>query len=126
MFFYILSIVIVVKIYFLSHYFSRRVKNRVCFSPDNFDKLLVYTQWKQATSKIGKVLVKGYRVEVSPENEILFKLEEDNYTVFKVSRVEGIVLLAVKHRASLTRKANNAFCELLDRALLHPILPDMP
>ncbi len=121
MIFYIISIGIVLKVYFLTRYFYRKQKKN-CFSPENFDKTLEYTKWKQKTSKIGKVLVGSYRVEVSPEDELLYKNDETLYTVFKVTREEGIVILAVKHRNSLVQKSNNAFCELLQRALTHPIV----
>jgi hypothetical protein len=123
MIFYILSVVILLKIYFLTRYFSRR-KGKNCFTPENFDKVLEYTKWKQRTSKIGKVLVDEYRVEVSPEEEILFKKDNDkHYTLFKINREDGIILLAIKHQTFLQRKAHNAFCELLERALFHPVVP---
>ena len=123
MIFYILAIVILLKIYFLTLYFSRR-KEQNCFTPENFDKVLEYTKWKQRTSKIGKVLVDEYCVEVSPEDEILFRKDNDeHYTLFKINRDEGIILLAVKQPDALKRNANNAFCELLGRAIFHPVNP---
>lgn len=123
MIFYIFSVVVLLKIFFLMRYFSRRGE-KSCFTPENFDKVIEYTKWKQRTSKIGKVLVGKYRVEVSPEEEILFKSDnDDQYTFFKISREEGIVLLTSKHQNSLQRKADNAFCELLQYAFFHPAVP---
>lgn len=97
-----------------------------CFSEENFDKAIKYTRWKDKTSKIGKVLVNGYRVKVSEENEILFKEDKDksDYTIFKVSREKGIILLPVNPSKSLPRKANEAFCELLERAKFHGNTPE--
>lgn len=94
-----------------------------CFSPENFDKTIDYTRWKDRTSKIGKVLVNDYRVKVSEENEILFKHDKDDYTIFKVTREKGIILLPIKQGKSLPRKANEAYCELLKRAEFHPVNP---
>ncbi len=116
------SIIAVIILVSLILYFSK-TDTKECFTVENFDKVLDYTKWKQRTSKIGKVLVNGYRVEVTTEDEIIFKNDKENYTLFKVTRNKGIVLLPVKQNSSLIRKANNAFCELLERALFHPVNP---
>lgn len=102
--------------------FSRK-KNEECFSQENFDKVIDYTKWKQKTSKIGKVLISPYRVEVSLENELLFKNDKKGNLIFKVIRINGIVIPEAGKSDALKRKANNAFCELLKRALFHPINP---
>src|SRR6187402_2787915 len=115
--YYILLVGAVIGIaVFLFVSFSKS-KNKECFTAENFDKTIDYTRWKQKTSKIGKVLVNDYRVEVSNENELLFKHDKDQYTIFKVNREKGIILLPVKQTERLKAKANNAFCELLERAL---------
>ena len=101
----------------------KKKKAKECFSVENFDKATDYTRWKEKTSKIGKVLVDGYRVELSPENILSFKHDKENYTIFRVTRDNGIILLPIKQKNSLKRKANNAFCSLVERALIHPINP---
>jgi hypothetical protein len=120
---YFIIIVVLVLVIAVSLSFLKKIKQENCFSPENFDKVLDYTKWKQKTSKIGKVLVDSYKVEVNEENEIIFKEDKNNYTIFKVNRKEGIVLLAVYQKKDLTNKANGAFCELLNRALFHPVNP---
>jgi hypothetical protein len=98
-------------------------KPKNCFTAENFDKTLSYTKWKQKTSKIGKVLINPYRVEVNEKDEIVFMKDKDRSLVFKVTRNEGIVILITEPRKNLTDKANKAFCELLERALFHPVNP---
>jgi hypothetical protein len=120
---YLIFIVLLVIVTAVSFSFFNNGKQENCFSPENFDKVLDYTKWKQRTSKIGKVLVDSYRVEVSEENEIVFKEDKNNYTIFKVNRKDGIVLLAIQQKKNLINKANGAFCELLKRALFHPVNP---
>jgi hypothetical protein len=70
-------------------------------------------------------LVNGYRVKVSEENEILFKDDKKDYTVFKVTRDKGIVLLPAKQSKSLPSKSDEAFCELVERAKIHGNTPDV-
>lgn len=96
-------------------------KPKSCFTTENFDKTLSYTKWKQKTSKIGKVLVSPYRVEVNEKDEIIFMKDKDRSLVFKVTRNDGIVLLITEPKKNLMNKANEAFCELLKRALFHPV-----
>lgn len=127
MIFYILTLAIVVKLYLLANYFSKREKKN-CFTEGNFDAALKYAIWKQQTSNPGTVSVGRYWVEVSPEEELLFKKGDEHYTVFKVNREDGIVIMAVKHRESMKWKAENAFCELLKMAIFHTDVPkeDLP
>lgn len=87
-----------------------------CFSTKNFDKALGYILWKDPISKIGKVLVNGYLVQVNEGNEIVFKNDKENYTVFKVNREKGIIIVSIKTKNNLQYQADKAFCELLKRA----------
>lgn len=111
------------KVYFLMRYFSKREK-KSCFSPENFDHVLEFVKWKQKTLRPGAFQVNGYCVEVSQEDELLFKTKEGHYTLFKVTREDGITIMAVKHGDALVRKADNAFCELFKKSIFHPMLPD--
>jgi hypothetical protein len=115
---------IVLKIYFLMRYFYKHEgKIPSCFAPQNFDKAMEYTRWKQANSKIGKVLIGKYRVEVSTEDELLFKNDNDLLTIFRVDREEGIVLLTGNKQRTLERTANEVFCELVKRSISHITAP---
>lgn len=84
-----------------------------CFTPEAYDRVLKYVIWKDQTSKIGKVLVTGY--EVKPEADTLV-FRKDGYTLFRITREAGITALAVKNQKRLHKKAEKAFCELLERA----------
>lgn len=123
--FYIFTIIIVAAataIFFLSHQTKTQSEN--CFDPDEFEAIYNYTIWKDKTSKIGKVLVNKYRVEVSKEDKTLhFKDDKEDYTIFKVNQEKGIILLPVKQSKKLETKANQAYCALLERARLHPVSP---
>ncbi len=87
-----------------------------CFTPENFDSVMKYVEWKDRTSKIGKVLVNGFVVKIENSNQLVFRKDKTTAVAFTITRDKKIELMEVNKADSLKRKAEGAFCELLERA----------
>lgn len=89
-----------------------------CFTPENFDSVMKYVEWKDRTSKIGKVLVNGFVVKIENSNQLVFRKDKTTTVAFTITRDKKIELVEVNKAESLKRKAEGTFCELLERAKL--------
>ncbi|MBD2570504.1 hypothetical protein [Anabaena lutea] len=73
--------------------------------------LHIFFLWKDPISKIGKVLVNGYLLQVNEETKLCLRM-----TVFKVNREKSLIIVSIKSKNNLQYQADKAFCELLKRA----------
>ncbi|MCU0429625.1 MAG: hypothetical protein MUF42_06595 [Cytophagaceae bacterium] len=87
-----------------------------CWSELNVEKVCTYVEWKDKTSKIGKVLVANYEVKLEGE-KLLFYKKNSSILQFTVTKTEGIQMAGTSSKYH-KGKAERAFCELLKYATL--------
>lgn len=122
--FLIILILILSALFLFSCQNKTKSQSQNCFDKKEFEAIYNYAIWKNRTSKIGKLLVNGYRVEVDKNNKtLIFKKDKEDYTIFKVNVEKGIILLPIKQTKRLENKVNKIYCELIKRARLHPVPP---
>lgn len=88
-----------------------------CFTQANYEQTLKYCKWKLQTAKTVRVTISGgYELKIGDNQDILF--QERGYSIARISKDEGIVLLPVKQSKKLENKVNTAFCDLVKTATI--------
>lgn len=100
---------------FFLHLFACSTPNVAsCFDSATFDHVLRYSIWYAETRKTNRVMVNNFEMEVLEKRIIAFK--QDGYTIARISKEDGIVLLPEYQDDRVKNSVNEAYCALAKNA----------